>query len=205
MNDHDVNYSSWIANPCGLGSKIETADMLGKASGVALTLSASDSEDGRALPPQSADNLQCGFPGRHRNGGEAPPPADAILLDILSSSIVSRDGGGKVQIAPDPPSLQRLDDARRDTAEHLVSWENGCDSVRDAIEHAVKWGDVLFDSLSSRYDDVLRDAGYDRSDPRVQESAHTLEVLHDATQRAREILDDLRIEGMPPHDGQVHM
>jgi hypothetical protein len=74
-----------------------------------------------------------------------------------------------------------------------VSWLNACGTAREAIANAIAGGSHRWDQEASRYEDVLRDAGYDRSDPAVQERDQELRDLHGAIQHAREILDDLSI------------
>lgn len=119
-----------------------------------------------------------------------PRDPDSLLLDILPVSTTPIDDAGRLQIEPDAASLRTWAPADREAAEHLVAWVNASGTVREAISHAVAGGSHRWDEDAIRYDAALRDAGYDRADPLVQERNHDLRNLHDAIQHAQEILDD---------------
>ena len=135
------------------------------------------------------------FLGRREShcAGEAelPRDADAILLDILPVSITSIDDAGRPQIEPDAASLRAWDRADREAAEHLVSWVNGCDMARRAIGNAIAGRSARWEEQANQYEEVLRDAGYDRSNPSVQECDRELKNLHASIEHAREVLDGL--------------
>jgi len=69
-----------------------------------------------------------------------------------------------------------------------VSWLNACGTAREAIGNAVAGGLHRWDEEASRYEDVLRDAGYDRSNPAVQDCDRDLRDLHGAIQHAKDVL-----------------
>lgn len=119
-----------------------------------------------------------------------PRDPDSLLLDILPVSATPIDDAYRLQIEPDAAAMRAWDPADRGAAEHLVSWLNACVPVREAIANAIAAGSHRWDEEASRYDAALRDAGYDRADPLVQERNHDLRNLHDAIQHAQQILDD---------------
>ena len=135
------------------------------------------------------------FLGRREShcAGEAelPRDADAILLDVLPVSITSPDDAGRLLIEPDAAALQSWNQSDRETAEHLTSWLNATGAARKAVEDAIDGGSVMWARQASQYEELLRDAGYDRSNPLVQESDRGLRDLHAGIEHAREILDDL--------------
>ena len=121
-----------------------------------------------------------------------PRDPDALLLDILPVSTTSIDNAGKLQIEPDAASLQAWDHADSQAAEHLVSWVNACGTAREAIGNAIADGSARWNQEAIRYEHVLREAGYDRSNSAVQECDQDLRDLHDAIQHAMQILDGTR-------------
>ena len=104
----------------------------------------------------------------------------------------SIDNAGKLQIEPDAASLQAWDHADSQAAEHLVSWVNACGTAREAIGNAIADGSARWNQEAIRYEHVLREAGYDRSNSAVQECDQDLRDLHDAIQHATQILDGTR-------------
>ena len=120
-----------------------------------------------------------------------PRDADAILLDVLPVSITSPDADGRLQIEPDVASLQTWSQADREAAEHLTSWLNATGTGRKAVEDAIDGGSVMWARQANRHEELLRDTGYDRSNPLVQESDRELRDLHAGIEHAREVLDDL--------------
>ena len=117
-----------------------------------------------------------------------PRDPDSLLLDILPVSTTPTDDAGRLQIEPDAATLRTWDPAEREAAEHLVSWLNACGTAREAIANAIAGGSHRWDEDASRYEDVLRDAGYVRSDPAVQEHDQDLRDLHGAIQHAKDVL-----------------
>ena len=136
-----------------------------------------------------------GYLGRRENhcAGETgfPRDPDAILLGVLPVSIISPDAAGRLQIEPDAASLQTWSQSDRETAKHLTSWLNATGVARKAVEDAIDGGSVMWARQASQYEELLRDTGYDRSNPLVQESDRGLRDLHAGIEHAREILVDL--------------
>jgi len=120
---------------------------------------------------------------------ELPRDPDGLLLDLLPVSTTSIDDAGRLQIEPDAASLQAWAHSDREAAEHLVSWVNACGMARTAIGNAIAGGSDRWDEEANRYENVLREAGYDRMKPAVQECDRELKDLHGAIQHAREVLD----------------
>lgn len=135
------------------------------------------------------------FPGSrdsHYAGEPAlPRDADAILLDVLPVSITLPDAAGRLQIEPDAAALQTWSQPEREAAEHLTSWLNATGTGRKAVEDAIDGGSAMWARQASRYEELLRDTGYDRSNPLVQESDRGLRDLHASIEHAREVIDDL--------------
>lgn len=119
-----------------------------------------------------------------------PRDADAILLDVLPVSLTAPDDAGRLQIEPDAATLQTWSRPEREAAEHLTSWLNATGTGRKAVEDAIDGGSVMWARQASRYEELLRDTGYDRSNPLVQEFDRGLEELHGAIQHAKEVLDE---------------
>ena len=90
--------------------------------------------------------------------------------------------------SPVAATLQTWAPAEREAAAHPVSWLNACGTAREAIGNAVAGGLHRWDEEASRYEDVLRDAGYDRSNPAVQDCDRDLRDLHGAIQHAKDVL-----------------
>ncbi len=120
-----------------------------------------------------------------------PRDADALLLDVLPVSLTAPDDAGRLQIEPDAVTMQTWNQPEREVAEHLTSWLNATGAAREAVEHAIDGGSVMWAKQASQYEALLRDAGYDRSNPLVQESDRELKDLHASIEHAREVLDDL--------------
>ncbi len=120
-----------------------------------------------------------------------PRDADAILLDVLPASLTAHDDAGRLQIEPDVASLQTWNQSDREAAEHLTSWLNATGTGRKAVEDAVDGGAVMWARQASQYEELLREVGYDRSNPLVQDCDRELRDLHGAIQHAKEILHDL--------------
>ncbi|MBM4147917.1 MAG: hypothetical protein FJ224_02570 [Lentisphaerae bacterium] len=121
-----------------------------------------------------------------------PRDADAILLDVLPVSLTAPDDTGRLQIEPDAAALQTWSQSDRESAEHLTSWLNATGTGRKAVEDAIDGGSVIWARQASQYEELLRDTGYDRSNPLVQqESDRGLRDLHAGIEHAREVLDDL--------------
>ena len=173
-------------------SSVGAADIINTAiARAAMTplrsLVADDSEAWATRP----GSLTQGSDGSPRSSVELPPVADAILLDVLPVSIVSADDLGRLQVAPDAPSMNAWNRTDRETAEHLISWVNESGTARDAIAKAITGGSDRFERLSIEYDDRLVRAGYDRSAPDVRACDSELSGLHGAIQHAKDILIDL--------------
>ena len=130
--------------------------------------------------------------GHCLDGPELPPGSDVILLDILPTAITSVDEGGRVQIEPDRASMAERDDADREAAEHLIAWLNATGDAPGAIAHSIRSGSARLEMLMRQYDDLLIEAGYDRSDPDVQQCDAEIHALHDSIEHAKEVFADLR-------------
>ena len=120
-----------------------------------------------------------------------PRDSDAILLDVLPVSLTAHDDAGRLQIEPDAATLQTWNQSDREAAEHLTSWLNATGAARKAVEDAIDGGSVMWAREANRYEELLRDTGYDRSHPLVQEFDRELRGLHTGIENAREVLDDL--------------
>jgi len=125
-------------------------------------------------------------------GPELPPGSDVILLDLLPTSTMSIDESGRIQIEPDPVGMAERGYAGREVAEHLVSWLNETGAAPSAIAHAISSGAARLEMLMRQYDDILMEAGYDRSNPSVQQCDDEIHALHDSIEHAKEVLADLR-------------
>ena len=120
-----------------------------------------------------------------------PRDADAIFLDVLPVSITSPDDAGRLHIKPDAATMQTWSQSDREAAEHLTSWLNATGAGRKAVEDAIDGGSVMWARQASQYEERLRDAGYDRSNPLVQECDRELRDLHAGIEHARDVLCDL--------------
>lgn len=132
---------------------------------------------------------------RHNTSGAnayLPPAADDIVLDVLPISRIADDGLGRINVEPDPASLDTWNRANRAAAEHLVAWLNTSGTASDAIEQAIMGGERRFGRLSEGYDEALATSGYNRSAPEVLARDNELRELHADIQHARDVLGDIR-------------
>jgi hypothetical protein len=174
----------WVANPL---------------SEVAYAINAAVEQAARApiggLATNEAELPVHEFLGRREShcAGEPglPRDPDSLLLDILPVSTTPINDAGRLQIEPDAASLRAWDPAERESAEQLVSWLNACGTAREAIANAIAGGSHRWDEEAIRYEDVLREAGYGRSNPLVQEYDRELRDLHGAIRHARGVLGDV--------------
>ena len=119
----------------------------------------------------------------------AMPDADKEDAIVVA---VTRDGGvflGQDKVAPTELG-RKVADKLADKPGKMIFVRADARAQYKAVEDAIDGGSVMWARQASRYEELLRDVGYDRSNPLVQESDRGLRDLHAGIEHAREVLDD---------------
>ena len=138
-------------------------------------------------------------PSSGRNYSLSEEEAAEILVDVLSRSAVSVEGG-RIRAEPDPAEVAQWNEEKRQDVQDVLGQVSAQPRNVRLIAEALEIENARLEELMAEHEEALAQAGYDDEAPEVVALAQQIQELHAKIQDLSEQYRSLPGAGMPvPH------